>query len=62
MFIIDGDELLELDIRIICLLLVWDINFMDWIYFMMMIVQFNIEDFLFIDNFDFIGVFVGSEL
>ncbi|WP_425421027.1 LamG-like jellyroll fold domain-containing protein [Phaeodactylibacter xiamenensis] len=58
----DGDEPLELDIRVTCPPPVWDVDPMDWTYSMTMTVQLNIEDSLSTDNLDLIGAFVGSEL
>lgn len=58
----DGDEPLELDIRITCPPPVWDINPMDWTYSMTMTAELNIEGEVSTDNLDLIGAFVGSEL
>ncbi|WP_282773557.1 LamG domain-containing protein, partial [Phaeodactylibacter xiamenensis] len=58
----DGDEPLELDIRVTCPPPVWDVDPMDWTYSMTMTAQLNIEDSLSTDNLDLIGAFVGSEL
>lgn len=56
----EGNEFLNIDLRVVCLLLAWNINLVDYFYFMNFVLQFNIEGVFFIDKLDIVGVFIDG--
>lgn len=60
MFISEGEEFLDVQLWVICLGLFWFINLVDFIYFMNMMLELDIEGEVLVDKMDMVGVFING--
>lgn len=58
----EGDEFLKIDLWVVCLLLAWNINLVDYFYFMNFVLQLDIEGVFFMDKLDIVGAFIDGQL